>query len=86
MLYPPAPTARGPYRQITPHAPTPTSTHAASDRVASTSDDLGLFSEEFAPHRGELLGNFPQDLTHLSHIAAVAVARERGLDLRTQAR
>ncbi|HEX5502351.1 MAG TPA: glycoside hydrolase family 15 protein [Thermomicrobiales bacterium] len=60
---------------------------AVFDRAASTSNDLGLFAEEYAPDTGDLLGNFPQGLTHLSHIAAaVAMAQERGLDLRTQAR
>ena len=45
------------------------------DRVATTCNDLGLFPEEFDTRGGEMLGNFPQGLTHLSHIAAaVALA------------
>lgn len=49
---------------------------AAFERVLATANDLGLFAEEYDTERHELLGNFPQGLTHLSHISA-AVALER---------
>jgi GH15 family glucan-1,4-alpha-glucosidase len=49
------------------------------DRASSTSTELGLFAEEYDPRTEQLLGNFPQALTHLSHIvAAVAIARATG--------
>ena len=49
--------------------------HEAFERAAATANELGLFSEEYDPEQERMLGNFPQALTHLSHIeAAIALA------------
>jgi GH15 family glucan-1,4-alpha-glucosidase len=42
------------------------------DRAMGAANALGLFSEQVDPESGELLGNYPQTLTHLSHVAAAA--------------
>ena len=49
------------------------------ERAAGTANDLGLFSEEVDATDGTLLGNFPQGISHFSHVAAaVALARKSG--------
>jgi GH15 family glucan-1,4-alpha-glucosidase len=50
------------------------------DRASACANDLGLFSEEFDPGAAAALGNYPQGLTHLSHLtAAVALTGAIGL-------
>jgi GH15 family glucan-1,4-alpha-glucosidase len=52
------------------------------DRAVATANGLGLFSEEYDPQRQRMLGNFPQALTHLSHIEA-SLALERASEAMT---
>jgi pentatricopeptide repeat protein len=50
---------------------------AVFDQAHATSNDLGLFPEEYDAKADEMLGNFPQGLTHLSHIAAAIAMAEQ---------
>jgi len=46
------------------------------DRAVACANELGLFPEEWDTAGGEMVGNFPQGLTHLSHIAAVVALHQ----------
>ncbi|MBV8162118.1 MAG: glycoside hydrolase family 15 protein [Acidimicrobiia bacterium] len=49
------------------------------ERAAGTANDVGLFAEEVDVKDGSLLGNFPQGISHFSHVAAaVALAAKPG--------
>jgi GH15 family glucan-1,4-alpha-glucosidase len=50
----------------------------AFDAGMSAASPLGLFSEEFDPASRELLGNYPQTLSHLSHVAAAIALAQAG--------
>jgi GH15 family glucan-1,4-alpha-glucosidase len=54
----------------------PFEARAVFERAVATGNDLGLFSEQVDPRTGALLGNFPQGLTHLSHISAALALAE----------
>lgn len=52
---------------------------ALFEKIIGYGNDVGLFSEEFDPVSGELLGNYPQGFTHLALIrSAVRLAKAEG--------
>jgi GH15 family glucan-1,4-alpha-glucosidase len=46
------------------------------DRLASLSNDVGMFSEEYDPAAKRQLGNTPQAFTHLAHVQAARLVSE----------
>lgn len=50
---------------------------ALFDRLLGLGNDLGLFSEQYDPGTGRMLGNFPQALTHLALVEAALALEGR---------
>ena len=55
------------------------------ERAAASMNDVGLLAEEVDPISGELLGNFPQALSHIGLVnAAWAISQAEADDLVTE--
>jgi GH15 family glucan-1,4-alpha-glucosidase len=54
--------------------------HMVFDRAIATANHLGLLAEEYDPSSGQMRGNFPQALSHFSHLtAALAIGQQRAI-------
>jgi len=54
---------------------------ALFERATACANDLDLFAEEYDARAGEMLGNFPQGLTHLAYISAALALNASGTRL-----
>jgi GH15 family glucan-1,4-alpha-glucosidase len=46
------------------------------ERLLGVRNDLGLLAEEYDPHTGRMLGNFPQAFSHIAHVnSAITLAQ-----------
>jgi GH15 family glucan-1,4-alpha-glucosidase len=52
------------------------------EQILPYANDLGLFSEEIDPGNGELLGNFPQGLSHLALVNAAGAVEDASVGSR----
>jgi GH15 family glucan-1,4-alpha-glucosidase len=51
---------------------------ALYDRLAGLANDVGLFSEEYDPETGRLVGNFPQAFTHVALVTSATTLSGEG--------
>ena len=69
--------------EVLAHQSRPQEAQEVFDQAMRGANDLGLFSEEYDPRSAAMLGNFPQALTHLSHIEAALALRDESQSRKT---